>query len=762
MAILKMTTNSSDYSDNGNNGQANSNRIIELKQSERLKQSGLVTKSVYYIYTNDVKISLNHNSGDNIIFTIDRKKWQNNLYTIAQQAEEIGIHNEDSKKLLKFHLNDNHDSIIESNHNNTNTGQRNDENEEEWKSLPQILVELVLENYIKLLKDEFNIPHIIVEINNIYHTIPINSTKFKRYLFRLYRNSSEGRIANTEAINSAISQLEAIAEFEGATISLHLRVAWENPDTADNIYYDLSDEKNRYVKVTKDRWEIVENQIDVLFRKYNHLKPQVEPISTFVAGMDGMDSKDSKMFNEFMSLFNLKTNKENIEDIKLLLKCYIISLFIPDIQKPILLLHGEQGGAKSTFQELIKMLVDPSIITTLTFPRDSNEFIQQLSHNYIAYYDNVSIIQDWISDLICRAVTGNSSTKRALWTNDDDFYYNFKRIIGINGIDLAATKADLLDRSIIIELERINKKNRKKIKKIWEQFNRLKPYVLGYIFDILAKVLRYKEEHGEIEFPDGQNRMADWEEYAEIISRCMGNPDWEFQRVYQDNIGIQIDEAIESSPLSQTIMEFMTEEIVIGLDAETKKEIKSTRGDEWKGTSTELHTTLQNIAIDKLNLNVSRSKLWPKSAGALTRKINGVKTNLREKGYEITIGKENGKRYITISKISSKPSKPPKPPESSTKQEENLDSNLNNVKISSIIPSTENSQKQAQNPTLDSKDSMDDTLQTTNVKEQESILQSIHRKSPNSDIWECNHCNWTGDIWFMKKHPCKFNNKKGE
>ena len=97
----------------------------------------------------------------------------------------------------------------------------------------------------------------------------------------------------------------------------------------------------------------------------------------------------------------------------------------------------------------------------------------------------------------------------------------------------------------------------------------------GYIFDILSKVLKYKETHGEIDFPNGLNRMADWEEYAEIISRCMGNPDGEFQRVYQENIGVQIDEAIDSSPLSQAVIEFMSEEIIIGIDAETGKEIKS-------------------------------------------------------------------------------------------------------------------------------------------------------------------------------------------
>ena len=102
----------------------------------------------------------------------------------------------------------------------------------------------------------------------------------------------------------------------------------------------------------------------------------------------------------------------------------------------------------------------------------------------------------------------------------------------------------------------------------------------------------------EIEFPDGQNRMADWEEYCEIISRCMGNTDWEFQRVYQENIGVQIDEAIESSPLSQTIIEFMTEEIVIGTDEATGNDIKSTRAAAGDGNGRELQQNyIQNFKI---------------------------------------------------------------------------------------------------------------------------------------------------------------------
>jgi hypothetical protein len=707
-----MTTNNSDSNHNDNP------KIIKLEQSEALKRNGLIINSVYYINTNNIKISLNHTVNEDIIFTIDKKKWQNNLNTIVEQAEEFGIHDNESKKLLKSHLNDNHEVLV-----STTAIQREEDSqneEEEDKSLPHILVKLVLENSIRLFKDEFNVPHILVTFQNCPVTLSIDSTKFKRYISKLYYDTFEGRIANTEAINSAVTQLEAKAFYEGQTIPLHLRVAWDNPDTRSTIYYDLSDEKNRCVKVTNDGWKIIDNQIEVLFRKYNHLKPQIEPITatatTTINNIDGIDTIDSKIFNEFISLFNMKNNKEKYNT--LLLRCYIISLFIPDIPKPILLLHGEQGGAKSTFQELIQIMVDPSITQTLTFPRNSNEFIQQLSHNYIAYYDNVSTIQDWISDLLCRAVTGSSFSKRALYTNDDDIYYNFKRIIGINGIDLAATKADLLDRSIIIQTERIDKKDRIKIEKIWEKFNRIKPCVLGYIFDILAKVLQYKAEHGEIDFPNGLNRMADWEEYGEIISRCMGNPEGEFQRVYQENIGVQIDEAIESSPLSQAIIELMSDEII--KYEETAEEKVTKPKEPLTMTPSDLHRELEHIAINKLNLSVSKSKSWPKSASHLTRRINGIKTNLREKGIEITVGKdEKGKRTITISKVPSMSSMSSKTTDLSTKQEEKRDSKSDNEQVLSQMLSTKNNENQAQNPSLDSKDSIDRNLQRKTGKEQE-------------------------------------------
>jgi hypothetical protein len=143
---------------------------------------------------------------------------------------------------------------------------------------------------------------------------------------------------------------------------------------------------------------------------------------------------ESDVFDKFIHLTNLKQECDII-----LLKAYIVSLFIPDIPHPILMLHGEKGSAKSTLESLIKMLADPSKPTLLTIHNDRSEFVQQLGHNYIVYYDNLRYAPGWLSDEACKAVTGVGQTKRKLYTDDDDIVYEYKRCLGFNGINLSLT-----------------------------------------------------------------------------------------------------------------------------------------------------------------------------------------------------------------------------------------------------------------------------------------------------------------------------------
>ena len=394
-----------------NNHYSNTNYEIPLKLTENLEKEGIIQKFVKDIRDNSVKLVLNSVYHPIVsirvpidIITSETGGWTLFIDTLRNELRNSGVNNQNHILEIHITLNNNIDLICELNKFSSTTSSTshdndNDDEEETKETIPQVLIKLALANST-LFKDEFNSPHALVKIKDYYEVLSVEGTKFKRYLSKLYYDSEDGKkIAGTEVLNSVGHHLQAVAEFGGKTIPLHLRTAWANSDTKDAFYYDMSDEKRRCIKVTKDGWKIVDNQIEVLFKRYNHLKPQVEPITTTttstITKLDDTDDIDSKMFDVFTTLFNVKKKDQNNT---LLLNCYIISLFIPDIPKPVLVLHGEQGGAKSTFQELVKMLVDPSTTQTFTFPRDSNEFIQQLSHNYIVYYDNVSVISDWVSD----------------------------------------------------------------------------------------------------------------------------------------------------------------------------------------------------------------------------------------------------------------------------------------------------------------------------------------------------------------------------
>lgn len=318
--------------------------------------------------------------------------------------------------------------------------ERRKEEEDPQKTKTEIALEVCKKNISRLFTDEYKTAYVAIQIKDHLEAFRINSNSFKNWV-RKINYQENNKILDTQTIVDICGLLSANAEYDGNEITLSLRTALIN----DEWYYDLTNKNWEFVKITSNSWFIVKNEI--IFRRYSNQQAQVYASREY----------EPEIFDEFMKLINIKASDE---DSKLLLKVYIVTLFIPEIQKVILMLQGTQGSAKSFLEELIKMAVDPSILKTLVLPRDINELIQQLSHNYVGYYDNVSKIPDWISDQLCRVTSGSGSSKRQLYT-DDDVIRSFKRCVGFNGINLGATKADLLDRGLIIKLESIHPKKRR-------------------------------------------------------------------------------------------------------------------------------------------------------------------------------------------------------------------------------------------------------------------------------------------------------------
>ena len=327
------------------------------------------------------------------------------------------------------------------------------------------------------------------------------------------------------------------------------------------------------------------------------------------------------IFDQFLNLTNVK-NKSH----RHLLKAYIVSLFIPDIDHTILTTYGPQGSAKSFLLRLIKELVDPSKPVLLTLLKNIPEFIQQVNHNYLAFYDNVKYIPYWLSDEICKAITGIGHTKRELYSDDEDVIYEHRRCISLNGINVALIEPDALDRSLFIEQLEIDDENRKKKEDLFAEFERIKPNLFAYILDTLVKAMQIKPKLKLTRL----SRMADFTEWAEAISQAMGYKEMSFVKAYNENRNEQNIVAVNENIVGCLIVKFWND-----------YESKYMENPVFTGSPDELYRAIVDFAEEnEININ---NRQFPKTPEILVKKLNTVKPNLKQ-GFSIIVKIERDSR----------------------------------------------------------------------------------------------------------------------
>jgi len=471
---------------------------------------------------------------------------------------------------------------------------------EKQESQADRLVALVTTEGVELFHDDLGDGFARVPVREHREVWRCRSKDFRRWLARRFWES-EQKAPNPDALNAALNVIEAKARFDGEERRLHNRVAfYENA-----IWYDLADRDWRAVRVTGDGWEIVAGP-PILFRRYSHQRPQPEP----VRGGD---------LHDLLRFVNLRDPLQG-----LLLQVYVVCCFIPDIPHPVPVLHGSQGSAKTTLFRMLRGLIDPSATPTLSFPRDATELVQQLSHHWAPFYDNISSLPDWTSDLLCRAVTGEGFSKRELYSDDEDIIYQFRRCIGLNGVNVAAHKPDLLDRCILFGLEPIAPDDRRPEDEIWQEFEAARPRLLGAVLDALASAMALRRSIRLTELP----RMADFALWGCAVAKALGHSEEEFLAAYEGNTQARNEEALEASPVAAMVMELVEAQ------------------PEWEGTPSELLAELERLAeAHRVNTKAAN---WPRAAHSLTRRLNEVRPNLAAIGITVTTRRDGRHRVITL------------------------------------------------------------------------------------------------------------------
>ncbi len=468
-------------------------------------------------------------------------------------------------------------------------------------SLADKLVEEVENSDALLFHDDFGDSYVAIHGNGkLVFKLP--SKGFQRWLARHVWDELR-KAPPREAIKTAIRVLEGKALFDGPCCELHVRLT----QFEDAIWYDLGN--GTAIQIDTSGWRIIDEP-PILFKSFPHQVSQVLP------------TKNGSL-ERLCDFFNLEDEKD-----RLLIQIYTVAAFIPGFPHPILVFYGPQGSGKTTPHRLLKSLIDPSILKTLSAPDKLPEFVQLASHHQFLFLDNLSSLPGWLSDALARACTGDGFSKRELYSNDEDFIYCFQRTIALNGINLVVQKADLLDRSILVGLKHIPKEKRLVEKELLKKFEQEKPAILGAIFDTVPKAL---SEYPKVSLPE-YPRMADFTRWGCAIARALGYQDRDFLSAYLANVTEQNEAALEASPVGTAIIAFIED------------------NNPWKGTATELLTKLELLS-EKLKININ-SKYWPKDPARLSKKIQLVESNLAEQGIEVIRDDKARPRVIEILKTS--------------------------------------------------------------------------------------------------------------
>ena len=472
------------------------------------------------------------------------------------------------------------------------------EQKEAKKGQVELALELVQD--LKLFKDQNGNPYCFLDGN----CLPLRSGDVRNFIsHKIYQETHKSLSRNN--LGEVLSTLEGKALFasDSLEITLHLRIA----SYKERFWYDLG--TGKAVRIGPKGWSL--RDAPMLFRRYDHQSVQVTPVT-------GGDAWKIFYFLNVPVKHQLET------------RVVIISYLIPDIAHPVISAYGPKGSAKTTSFRFIKRVIDPSTLELISTFRDIKEVLRQLTRHHMPVFDNVSHLSSELSDIFCTACTGGGYSKRTFYTDDDDCIYTFKRCIAINGINLAITKPDLLDRTMLLHFDMIRKEQRKEESVLFNEFEAAKPAILGGMFDILSRAMRIYPQVNLEHLP----RLADFARWgfaiAEAIEKGKGK---QFIKDYQKNIRRQNSEVLQNNSLCLAVTRFMDNQ------------------NEWSDTVQKAFDALVKIAEpDKTD------KSFPATSNNLRKHLELIQSTLiesegidfkfsdirRNDGYHVTFKKSKG------------------------------------------------------------------------------------------------------------------------
>ena len=148
----------------------------------------------------------------------------------------------------------------------------------------------------------------------------------------------------------------------------------------------------------------------------------------------------------------------------------------------------------------------------------------------------------------------------------------------------------------------------------------MRPFLLGWIFDILAKSMEILPTVKVENLP----RLADFYRWGIAISGALGESESAFMAAFEKNRQ-KINEALlDANSLASTLVDFMS------------------RQSKWEGTATDLLNAL---------IKQTGAKTLPKAPNQLSRELKEIETTLGKSGIELQWGRYSDRNVVKITLV---------------------------------------------------------------------------------------------------------------
>ncbi|HWU88394.1 MAG TPA: hypothetical protein VN253_14005 [Kofleriaceae bacterium] len=272
---------------------------------------------------------------------------------------------------------------------------------------------------------------------------------------------------------------------------------------------------------------------------------------------------------------------------------WLVGAIAPRGPYPVLVLRGQHGAGKSSGARRLRSLIDPSIAPIRCEPREPRDLVITARASHVVCLDNLSSVPSWLSDGLCRLATGGGYAARALFTDADEIVIDVQRPTILTGITDVVTAPDLLDRSLLVELDAIPPEDRETERRLDERWRASHPRLLGALYSAVSMALARRDALKIARLP----RLADWAAWATAAAPALGLPDDAVIAALEGQAEEATEIALDASIIARPLCSW----------------IRSRVDPAWVGTAAELLATL----TERADLGVTRDKAWPKTARGL-------------------------------------------------------------------------------------------------------------------------------------------------